>query len=115
MTGGPGSGGKPPPGDAPTPAPSETGQPDPVAALKAWESEQSLSTAGWFPRVRERQFVGDATLFVHTDLVDDADAADMAQRICGAYATYSATNEALKVVMVRAVDGQRLTQCGPGF
>ena len=63
----------------PLPAPDK-------AAIAAFEEENAIPSADWYPRVQGFESrEGSQILSVHTDLHPDGDAKPIASRICGGY------------------------------
>lgn len=97
-----------PTADAETPTPEAT-----TVDFTEFEAKNAIPTSDWYPLITSKE-IKLGSLWVYTSIVDDADAAEVGSRICGAYSLYALEDPEVDVVFVRAVDGMRIAKCGPG-
>jgi hypothetical protein len=97
----------------PTPTATPTEKSGAVPGIREFEEANAIGSADWADLVTRKEIVY-GSLWIHTKIVNDGDAADVASRICGAYSLYTLDHPDIDTVYVRAVDGQQLAKCGPG-
>ncbi len=85
------------------------------AQLRRFEQENTIPNASWYQHVMGRDLQNSSTsLWVYTDLANDAAAKALAGQICAAYAQYVLVDPRARTTVVRAGDTRQLATCGPG-
>ena len=85
------------------------------ARLSAFEQADGITTSSWYAHVKGRDLQNSgASLWVYTDLKNDAAAKTVAAQVCEAYAKYVLIDRQVVTTVVHAADTRTLARCGPG-